>query len=163
MTKAEYEAYLASPEWALKREAVRERSQNTCERCHIRPHEETHHITYVRVGHEDLTDLLGVCCECHDWLHGRDNRTSLPLNSSHIALTAYREDEPRRLDRLSRVVTRLQSRGLHTNITRLHDIKGELHVFYAQPLSDAHQNFIKREWEKEHECVVHFCKWDAEL
>lgn len=67
----DYQRYLASREWALLREAVRQRSGNLCERCRARPHENTHHLTYARIGHEDLEDLLAVCRLCHAYLSGK--------------------------------------------------------------------------------------------
>lgn len=67
----DYQRYLASREWALLREAVRTRSGNLCERCRARPHENTHHLTYARIGREELTDLLGVCRLCHAYLSGK--------------------------------------------------------------------------------------------
>lgn len=76
MPTFDYQAYLASREWALKREAVRERSGNRCERyigayrCPS-PHESTHHITYANIGNEPLDDLMAVCNNCHRWLSGK--------------------------------------------------------------------------------------------
>jgi DNA polymerase len=84
MTRKEYQEYLASREWALKREAVRERANSRCERNisipfngnieHFRcvgRHESTHHKTYANVGHEPLEDLMAVCNDCHSWLSGK--------------------------------------------------------------------------------------------
>ncbi len=69
----DYQAYLASRAWAVKREAVRRRCGNVCERCHRAPHQQTHHKTYARIGHERLDDLLGVCTPCHRYLSGKSN------------------------------------------------------------------------------------------
>lgn len=72
----DYQTYLASREWALKREAVRQRSSNRCERtidgqrC-VGSQDSVHHLTYARVGNEPLEDLLGVCNDCHRWLSGK--------------------------------------------------------------------------------------------
>jgi hypothetical protein len=57
MNKSDYQTYLASREWALKREAIREQSENRCERCRQNPMQAVHHKTYERVGAELLTDL----------------------------------------------------------------------------------------------------------
>ncbi len=70
MAKFNYQEYLASREWGLLKVAVRQRSGGTCERCKQAPHEQTHHVTYERIGHELLTDLLGVCRPCHEYLSG---------------------------------------------------------------------------------------------
>jgi hypothetical protein len=70
LNKAEYHRYLASREWALLKQSVRERSHGTCERCRRRPHDHTHHVTYEPIGQERLDDLLGVCEPCHMFLSG---------------------------------------------------------------------------------------------
>ena len=62
--------YMASREWGLKKRRVRERSGGRCERCEVRPHEETHHRSYERFGFERLDDLVGVCRPCHAFLSG---------------------------------------------------------------------------------------------
>lgn len=69
----DYGRYLASREWALLREAVRRRSRGRCERCPHGRHDETHHLTYERIGHERLEDLLGVCRACHAFLSGKSD------------------------------------------------------------------------------------------
>ena len=65
-----YKAYLASREWALKREAVRKRSGNKCERCKTGPQDAVHHLTYEHVGNEPLEDLQAICDPCHEFLSG---------------------------------------------------------------------------------------------
>jgi uracil-DNA glycosylase family 4 len=66
-----YKEYLASREWGLLKEQVRQRSGGICERCHRAPYQSTHHTTYERIGHELLTDLLGLCNECHSFVSGK--------------------------------------------------------------------------------------------
>lgn len=70
-TEFNYGRYLASREWALKKNAVRERSGGICERCKIRPAVNVHHQTYERIGREELTDLIDLCRQCHDFEHGK--------------------------------------------------------------------------------------------
>lgn len=68
----DYHKYMASREWALKREAIRTRAMGYCERCHDAPFQSTHHLTYQRLGAEEVdTDLLGVCNPCHKFLSGK--------------------------------------------------------------------------------------------
>ena len=67
---ARYDAYLRSPAWTRLRDAVRQRCNNVCEHCHQAPMQQAHHLTYDHVFHEQLTDLLGVCCRCHDEIGG---------------------------------------------------------------------------------------------
>lgn len=73
----DYKRYLASREWALLREAVRLRAglgipawaaDAYCERCRLHRLAATHHLTYERIGHEDLN---GVCRGCHAYLSGK--------------------------------------------------------------------------------------------
>jgi hypothetical protein len=71
MKRSEYHKYLASREWALKKNAVRRRSGGICERCKTSPHHATHHLTYERIGNEDLDDLIAVCNRCHQYLSGK--------------------------------------------------------------------------------------------
>lgn len=68
--KAEYEAYLRTPEWRAVRGLVFERCGGVCEICEESPAEEAHHLTYERIGREELSDLMGVCKPCHTLIHG---------------------------------------------------------------------------------------------
>lgn len=69
----DYHTYLASREWSLLREEVRKRSGNTCEHCFMAPQQAVHHLTYERIGHEELEDLLAVCNPCHEYLSGKSS------------------------------------------------------------------------------------------
>jgi hypothetical protein len=73
LNRAEYQTYLASREWALKREAVRERSGGRCERCWTRSMDAVHHKTYERIGDERLDDLQAICDPCHEFLSGKSD------------------------------------------------------------------------------------------
>lgn len=73
MNREERERYMASREWALKREAVRRRSKDRCERCGQRPMDAVHHLTYEHFGDEPLEDLQAVCDPCHEFLSGKRN------------------------------------------------------------------------------------------
>ena len=73
MTTFDYGSYLASREWALLKEQVLERSGGICERCYNAPYQETHHKTYARIGHENVSDLLAVCSPCHRYLSAKSN------------------------------------------------------------------------------------------
>ncbi|MBN2243859.1 MAG: hypothetical protein JW793_14330 [Acidobacteria bacterium] len=71
MDKAQYQKYLASREWALLKEQVKQRSQGRCERCLVCEYDSIHHLTYERIGKEDLRDLQAVCRRCHEFLSGK--------------------------------------------------------------------------------------------
>ena len=71
-TKVDYHKYMASREWALKKEEVKARAGGICERCHNAKIQSTHHLTYERIGAEKVnTDLLGVCNPCHEFLSAK--------------------------------------------------------------------------------------------
>lgn len=69
--KEKYAAYLCSREWCEKREAVRERAKDKCERCHVLPMNACHHLTYKRKYNEQLEDLQAICTQCHEFTHGK--------------------------------------------------------------------------------------------
>lgn len=69
----DYRRYLASREWALRREAVRERCGGWCERCGLLPMAATYHLTYEHIGDEPLEDLQGVCRLCLAFLSGKSD------------------------------------------------------------------------------------------
>lgn len=152
MSAFDYHAYLASREWALKREAVRVRCGNVCERCHRAPHQQTHHLTYARVGHELLEDLLGVCADCHRFLSGKTNVDPI-LQKRFIILSNNRIDESHfRIARLLRVAQRL-SISLNTGWwpTQLHDHKGDLTVYATRPPCLSDDEAVALAWEEENE------------
>ena len=70
-----YTQYLQSPEWAAKKAERLQIDGGRCVMCgrsvdHVRTMN-THHITYCRLGDEDVyTDLVTVCGSCHKKLHG---------------------------------------------------------------------------------------------
>lgn len=69
--RVDYQTYLASREWRLKRKEVIEGNDGLCYRCLSAPIDDVHHLTYERVGHEDTEDLIGVCRPCHEYLAAR--------------------------------------------------------------------------------------------
>ncbi len=70
--KVDYHRYMASREWALKKEEVKERARGFCERCRSAPVQNVQHLTYARLGHEVVnTDLLGLCRPCHEFASGK--------------------------------------------------------------------------------------------
>lgn len=81
--KSKYAAYLCSREWAEKREAVRKRAKNTCERCRLYKMDACHHLTYERQFDELLEDLQAICKGCHEFTHGKSNVD--PLSHSPFA------------------------------------------------------------------------------
>jgi len=65
----QYQKHLASPKWLETRKRVMLRCQGICEGCRKSPAVHVHHMTYARMGHEMLFDLVGVCLDCHQSIH----------------------------------------------------------------------------------------------
>jgi hypothetical protein len=70
-----------------------------------------HHLTYTRLGAEADGDLVAVCDECHDWLHGR--RTLDPAATHYPAelVPLIRRWETLRAKRLSPAALEVLLRG----------------------------------------------------
>lgn len=65
----EYQAYLYSDKWKMKRRKVLNRAKFRCERCKERQASQVHHLTYERIFEERLSDLQAVCVSCHMRIH----------------------------------------------------------------------------------------------
>ncbi len=70
--KRRYAEYLQSPAWRFKRQQVLDRDGGICQGCRKREATEVHHLTYKRFGCEMLFDLIAVCDDCHNRIHGRN-------------------------------------------------------------------------------------------
>ena len=74
-----YYSYLQSSEWRKLRRKVIIRAKGICEHCGLASVEEIHHLTYKRFKKELLSDLLGVCSDCHEKIHNIKNEHLIPL------------------------------------------------------------------------------------
>jgi hypothetical protein len=70
------QAYYCSPQWGQLRRQVIERSGGLCERCDMRRGTAVHHLTYIRLYREKLTDLMHICKDCHEYTHGISRKRS---------------------------------------------------------------------------------------
>lgn len=77
--EVDYHKYMASRDWALKREAVKERAGNICERCEEAYIANVHHLTYQNLGDEPLHDLQGLCRPCHAFLSAKSSDDPIVL------------------------------------------------------------------------------------
>ena len=59
-----YLRYIHSTAWHKKALKRREMDGDKCQVCG-RPADEVHHLTYERIGHEDMDDIVSLCKECH--------------------------------------------------------------------------------------------------
>lgn len=64
-----YNAYLKTPQWQRKRQAVFTRSGGLCEGCRINKAVQVHHLTYDHAFDEFLWELVAICLSCHVRLH----------------------------------------------------------------------------------------------
>lgn len=68
----EYNTYLSSMGWRIKRDAVLRRDKGLCQGCRQRQATQVHHLTYQRLRREMLFDLVAICDECHRAIHERN-------------------------------------------------------------------------------------------
>jgi 5-methylcytosine-specific restriction endonuclease McrA len=61
----EYRAYLRSERWQELRLLVLLRDDHCCRQCGATNRLEVHHLTYERLYHEPLSDLICLCAGCH--------------------------------------------------------------------------------------------------
>lgn len=70
-----YKRYLRSPEWQIKRQQRLEIDGFKCVMCgrpasRCRSGLQIHHVSYARLGHEDVyRDLVSLCAPCHRKIH----------------------------------------------------------------------------------------------
>ena len=73
MNKTTYKRYLRTQNWQKIRSQVLARSGGRCEKCGYQPWKpnglQIHHLSYDRVGHESLEDLIAICPRCHMEIH----------------------------------------------------------------------------------------------
>ncbi len=70
-----YKEYLQSKEWKQKALQCFERDKFKCRICGSAINIRAHHLTYKRLGYEELDDLITVCKKCHkNILHEKDLR-----------------------------------------------------------------------------------------
>lgn len=71
----DYAAYMASHEWAdVKRRYRASLRPQDCGLCGTDEDLQIHHLTYERVGEEELADLVALCQPCHSMLHVLERR-----------------------------------------------------------------------------------------
>ena len=73
----EYETYLKSPKWKIRREQILTKCEGICSVCGDAPATQVHHLTYDRVGEELESDLVGLCKPCHDKIHDKETNRFL--------------------------------------------------------------------------------------
>lgn len=67
MVTRAYIEYIRSPRWRAKRQQAFKFYGKKCYACRQRKRVmHVHHLTYARLGHEQMSDLMVLCKECHD-------------------------------------------------------------------------------------------------
>lgn len=75
LQKNDYKEYIDSPAWQKFRDRYgASEYPKECLICQNRQYQ-LHHCTYKRLGHELLTDVVPLCCDCHKELHARYRKT----------------------------------------------------------------------------------------
>lgn len=70
--KQNYDDYLLSPQWQVKRKGALDRAGGKCQMCAATKRQlHVHHNNYHRLFDELPTDLIVLCCDCHRLFHGR--------------------------------------------------------------------------------------------
>lgn len=67
-----YKKYMQSKAWHHKRQEKFRKVGHICEMCGNPESTQIHHLTYERLGHEKLKDLMVVCESCHECIHYDD-------------------------------------------------------------------------------------------
>lgn len=83
MSALEKRIYLQSAEWKALKQQRLALANNACEHCGCKSNLHLHHVTYKRLGAEELSDLRIVCFSCHNKIHeklGKDRLTDYPLS-----------------------------------------------------------------------------------
>jgi len=74
--KQEYEEYLRSDYWRIRRERVLVRDNYLCQGCLKNRAEHVHHLSYNHIFNELYFELISLCRECHDKCHHvKENKT----------------------------------------------------------------------------------------
>lgn len=66
-----YEDYLNSQTWKLKRLKILQRDKFVCQECFTERANNVHHITYANLGDEKDYELVSLCQSCHDKIHNK--------------------------------------------------------------------------------------------
>ena len=67
---SDYDKYLKSTEWQVRRELIKSRDHYKCRLCHSTDKIKVHHATYENQGNERDIDLVTLCSSCHSTFHG---------------------------------------------------------------------------------------------
>lgn len=69
----DHHEYIKTEAWQKQRQRVFRRDKFRCVLCGSATNLEVHHITYKRLGAEDISDLITLCDDCHETIHDQVN------------------------------------------------------------------------------------------
>lgn len=72
----DYNEYMESDAWANKRFERLKKDNFQCQMCGSAKNLNVHHVTYERLGNEDMNDLVTLCNKCHSKVHSKDKKRS---------------------------------------------------------------------------------------
>jgi 5-methylcytosine-specific restriction endonuclease McrA len=78
----EYRDYLKSDKWKFIRSVRFNLDDGLCQHCGIGLNDteaHCHHLTYARLGDEDISDVVTLCRSCHDAVHAKDKSTQTEM------------------------------------------------------------------------------------
>jgi hypothetical protein len=80
-----YQNYLNSETWKAKRLLVLQKYKSKCVLC-FQTATEIHHLHYVNIFDEKLTDLICLCSNCHTEIHENMDKSKTITKASEIAI-----------------------------------------------------------------------------
>ena len=69
-----YRKYINSEAWQQKRRVKFANDGRFCQKCETENELDVHHLTYERLGNENLDDLIILCRRCHNYYHYYEKR-----------------------------------------------------------------------------------------
>lgn len=123
-----YTEYLYSNHWKLKKSLFLSSSLSTkingkpvCFSCKSDNKIHTHHITYDRLGNEDLSDLVYLCEKCHSIAHKIAKLPDQKLSTAHLKIKNFleikiKQRNSKKLDSINQSMARINLWKLNPRI-----------------------------------------------
>lgn len=135
---SEYQEYLLSEHWQKIRSERLKMDNFKCQNCG-RPFDlQVHHLTYDRIGNEDINDLITLCKFCHARVEEGKKEYQSPLKKQYLE---YKKRKSNHHDNVQNFIKEYEHRDLSNvgkgdlDLCSLDTVKKELHD-YLSPLGD---------------------------
>ena len=100
-TRMDYKEYInGHPRWQKVRQKRFEFDEGRCVVCRCDLHGDpyqTHHLSYMRLGHERMRDVVTMCAACHDAFHKNWQRQKFWVGKEHGHWDVYSLEHTARL------------------------------------------------------------------